>query len=762
MQTYYKHVFLAEPLVEEGYAGTLRRDEGRRVHLCTKCGWPFSNPYPSPKHRRSHKKHCGTIEGYTVLIGAEAVSDDDHHGDTDKEKSPSQKIEKKTSIGDSEIASQGGSVKESLDKDLFYTFSDGKSDEGTSEENSQDCIVMPIWKDSSYFDSPTKSVDNGEPKTADDAQKQVEDGLNDENAEQERFADNSSSKDVNAVGQQVNTASLDVNTGSLELNVVGPSTSTVRSNEEVNTEEEPEVDLRNIKNSYIVPTTPNTRIHKDHPIDNVIGEVQSTVQTRRMLKPTSEQGFLSDVYEKKTHDTLNTCLYACFLSQIKPTSIAKALSDSSWVEAMQEELLQFKLQQGHRQEEGIDYEEVFAPVARIEAIRLFLAYASFMGFLVYQMDVKSVFLYGTIEEEVYVTQLPGFKDPDHPDKVYKVVKALYGLHQAPRAWLQGQQKEDGIFISQENRQLEILKEIQRSLMYVCFNSVDLEKKPLVKDGDADDVDVHLYKIYDGFWMCKSNTMVANFYTEAEYLWLLQVTVDKYSVSKPLCWIYGVRIQIFQLIYSNSTFIDQPYSSSQPKKDKPSKKVQRQEAEVPQDEAEHEESVPTPSNDPQASGEDSMKLTDLMVLCTNLQTQVLDLQKAKQAQAKEIVALKKRIQRLERRKISRPTGLKRLKKVERQDDDLIFDTGVLDDVEMPVEAKVDGKDEQSTKTDDSTAGEAVTTAGDDSVVPTTNEEITLAQTLIQIKAASLKLLLLLLQLKQQLHTQDKCVVVQETT
>ncbi|GJW05314.1 putative ribonuclease H-like domain-containing protein [Tanacetum coccineum] len=76
----------------------------------------------------------------------------------------------------------------------------------------------------------------------------------------------------------------------------------------------------------------------------------------------------------------------------------------------------------------------FAPVARIEAIRLFLAYASFMGFLVYQMDVKSAFLYGTIKEEVYVTQPLGFKDLDNPDKVYKVVKALYGLHQAPRAW----------------------------------------------------------------------------------------------------------------------------------------------------------------------------------------------------------------------------------------------------------------------------------------------------------------------------------------
>ncbi|GKE75610.1 putative ribonuclease H-like domain-containing protein, partial [Tanacetum coccineum] len=279
------------------------------------------------------------------------------------------------------------------------------------------------------------NVDNGEPKTADDAQKQVEDGLNDENDEQERFVDDSNSKDVNDVGKQVNTASLDVNTGSLELNVVVPSVSTASSNEEDDTKEEPEVDLGNITNSYIVPTTPNTRIHKDHPIDNVIGEVQSIIE---------------------------------------PTSIAKALSDSSRVEAMQEELLQLKLQQvwilvdlphgkkairtkwvfknkkdergivirnkarlvaqGYRQEKCIDYEEVFALVARIEAIRLFLAYASFMGFLVYQMDVKSAFLYGTIEEEIYVTQPPGFQDPDYPDKVNKVVKALYGLHQAPRAW----------------------------------------------------------------------------------------------------------------------------------------------------------------------------------------------------------------------------------------------------------------------------------------------------------------------------------------
>ncbi|GJZ23198.1 putative ribonuclease H-like domain-containing protein [Tanacetum coccineum] len=177
---------------------------------------------------------------------------------------------------------------------------------------------------------------------------------------------------------------------------------------------------------------------------------------------------------RNNHKDFQHCLFACFLSQIEPKKISEALEDESWVDAMQEELLQFKIQkvwilidlpygknaigtkwvyrnkkdkrgvvvrnkvrlvaQGYRQEEGIDYDEVFALVARIEAIRIFLAFASYIEFIVYQMDVKSVFLYGTIDEEVYVSQPLGFVDPKFPKKVYKVVKALYGLHQAPRAW----------------------------------------------------------------------------------------------------------------------------------------------------------------------------------------------------------------------------------------------------------------------------------------------------------------------------------------
>ncbi|GJX48488.1 hypothetical protein Tco_0273678 [Tanacetum coccineum] len=183
---------------------------------------------------------------------------------------------------------------------------------GISEEISQDCIVMPIWKDASYFDSPTKDVENGEPKTADDAQKQVEDSLNNENVEQDKFEGDSSAKDVNAVGTTSYSVCPMLILLSLNLMLLVPSVNTASSNEQdspkdmftigvshrleathiefFSDEDEPEINLGNITNSYIVPTTPNTRIHKDHPIDNVIGDVKSSVQTRRMTKPTSEQG----------------------------------------------------------------------------------------------------------------------------------------------------------------------------------------------------------------------------------------------------------------------------------------------------------------------------------------------------------------------------------------------------------------------------------------------------------------------------------------
>nr|GEZ81387.1 putative ribonuclease H-like domain-containing protein [Tanacetum cinerariifolium] len=300
-----------------------------------------------------------------------------------------------------------------------------------------------------------------------------------------------------------------------------------------------------------------------------------------MTRVAKNQGGLSQI----NNDDFHTCMFACFLLQEEPKKVHQALKDPSWIEAIQEKLLQFKMQKvwilvdlphgkraiGHTQEEGIDYEEVFAPIVRIEAIRLFLAYASFM---VYQMDVKSTFLYGTIEKEVYVCQPLRFKDPNYPNKVYKVVKALYGLHQAPRACyetlanyllengfqrgkidqtlfikrqkvdillvqiyvddiifcstnkdlcnafeklmkdkfqmssmgeltfflgLQGKQKQDEIFISQDKYVAEILKKFGLTDRKSASTHLDT-KKPLLKDPDGEDVDVHTYRSMIGSLM----------------------------------------------------------------------------------------------------------------------------------------------------------------------------------------------------------------------------------------------------------------------
>ncbi|KAI3666972.1 hypothetical protein L6452_42013 [Arctium lappa] len=149
--------------------------------------------------------------------------------------------------------------------------------------------------------------------------------------------------------------------------------------------------------SYPPLLPPALKWTKDHPIDQIIGDQQTGLQTRRGIG--------------------NICLYVNFLSLIEPKKVDEALADPCY-----------------RQEEGIDYDETFAPVARLEAIRIFLAHAAYKNFRVFQMDVKSAFLNGELAEEVYVKQPPGFEDPFHPDYVYRFDKALYGLKQAPRSW----------------------------------------------------------------------------------------------------------------------------------------------------------------------------------------------------------------------------------------------------------------------------------------------------------------------------------------
>ncbi|GKC37446.1 putative ribonuclease H-like domain-containing protein [Tanacetum coccineum] len=205
--------------------------------------------------------------------------------------------------------------------------------------------MLPLWTaDPPYSQDPKSSHDDGSKPSSDDGKKVDEDPRKENKCKDQEKEDN-----VNNTNN-VNTA----DDGAV-------------------------VDINNLVITIQVSSNPTTRIHKDHPLDQVFRNKKD------------ERGIV-----------------------IKNKARLVA--------------------QGYTQEEEIDYDEVFAPVAKIEAIRLFLAYASFKDCVVYQMDVKNAFLYRKIKEEVYVCQPLGFEDPDFPDRVYKVEKALYGLHQAPRAW----------------------------------------------------------------------------------------------------------------------------------------------------------------------------------------------------------------------------------------------------------------------------------------------------------------------------------------
>nr|GEY84127.1 retrovirus-related Pol polyprotein from transposon TNT 1-94 [Tanacetum cinerariifolium] len=151
---------------------------------------------------------------------------------------------------------------------------------------------------------------------------------------------------------------------------------------------------------------------KDHPLEQVIENPSQSVRTRRQLESDDEM-----------------CMFALRVSRTEPENIKEAMADSAWIESMQEELHQFD-----QLDEGVDFEESFSPVAQLEAVRLLIAYVAHKSFTVYQVDVKTTFLYGPLKEKVYVNQPNGFVDPYHLDKVYRLKKALYGLKQAPRAW----------------------------------------------------------------------------------------------------------------------------------------------------------------------------------------------------------------------------------------------------------------------------------------------------------------------------------------
>ncbi|GJT62145.1 ribonuclease H-like domain-containing protein [Tanacetum coccineum] len=266
-----------------------------------------------------------------------------------------------------------------------------------SGTNSNDLV------DVSLFDSSSKNVSNDVPQPSSDARKKDDEGVN----KRSRIADQEKSKNST---QGVNTAG-------------------------------PKVDMSNITTTYLVPSTLNTRIHKDHSLDHVIGDVQSGVLTRRMTKTTNEQGFIRRAQK--------------VIPSIKRSKLDRSYARRASAVQVTTETRQDWLHMDTLKEDGIDYDEVFAPVARIEAIRLFLAYASFKDFIVYQMDVKSAFLI----------------------KLYMVYIKLLEL--GMRLYLP-------IYWTMDFRETA---------------STPMEtSKPLLKDAEAEDVDVHLYRSMIGSLM----------------------------------------------------------------------------------------------------------------------------------------------------------------------------------------------------------------------------------------------------------------------
>ncbi|KAI3703962.1 hypothetical protein L1987_74161 [Smallanthus sonchifolius] len=377
---------------------------------------------------------------------------------------------------------------------------------------------------------------------------------------------------------------------------------------------------------------PQLRIHKNHPTDNIIGPLNVGVRTQSAC------------------DALENSMFSCFISQVEPKNIKSALLENSWVEAMQEELQQFSklnvwnlvdlptnkvpigtrwvfrnkkdeggivvrnkarlVVQGFYQEEGIDFEEVFAPVARLEAIKMFLAYAAYMDFTVHQMDIKSTFLYGKVQEEVYVKQPPGFIDPNFPDRVYKLDKALYGLHQAARAWyetlskqllengftrgaidqtlfkrkdgndtilfemssmgemefflgLQVDQSELGILIYQEKYVKEILAKFKMADSHPVKTPVEV-RHCLSPDLDGESVDQHLYRYMIGSLMYLTASrpdimftvcLCARFQANPKLSHLSAVKrILRYSMYKPKLGIWYPKNDLFDLVaYSDSVY-----------------------------------------------------------------------------------------------------------------------------------------------------------------------------------------------------------------
>nr|GEY95889.1 copia protein [Tanacetum cinerariifolium] len=483
------------------------------------------------------------------------------------------------------------------------------------------------------------------------------------------------------------------------------------------------------------------------------------------------------------------------------------------------------LVQGYTHKEGIDYDELFAPVARIEAIRLFLAYASFMGFIVYQIDVKSAFLYGIIEEEVYVCQPLGFVDLHFPNKVYKAEKALYDLDQAPRAWYETlstyllenrfrrgiidktyfikKDKDDILMKAKMEEEEKIAKEKDEANIAVIEQwdkvqakidaNIELAQKLQTKEQEQL-TDAEKARLFMELLENRRKFVARKREIEKRSTPPTKAQQRNLMLSKAI-WMdldsakvktFNEDVQIRALIDGKKIIVTEAYIR---------RDLQLQDVEgttcLPNDTIFEElarigakttawnefsstmaSAIICLANNQKFnfSNEDRMQLTELMNLCINLQQQVLDLEKAKTAQAKEIVDLKKRVKKLERKKSQglQEDASKQRRMIDnidqdeeialvdetqgRMNEEEMFGVNNLDGDEVVMDATTGEEVEQSTKVAKkevstanpvTTASEVVTTTEDVEVTTAATtlqifkDELTMAQTLIEIKVAKPK-------------------------
>nr|GEW22061.1 hypothetical protein [Tanacetum cinerariifolium] len=511
---------------------------------------------------------------------------------------------------------------------------------------------------------------------------------------------------VNAVGTNTNNAlSFDPEMPKLE----DISTFTFSNEDE---DDGVEADMNNLDTTIQVNPTPTTRINKDHPNDQVIGDLHSTTQTWNMTKNLEERGFVTTIHQRTNHKDLQNCLFSCFLSQEEPKRIKK---DERGIVIRNKARL---VAQGYTQEERIDYDE---------------------------MDVKSAFLYGKIKEEVYVCQPLGFNDPDFPDKVFhrgKIDKTLfirrhkydillvqvyvddiifgstkkdlcnafekmmYKKFQMSSMGeltfflgLQVKQKLVRIFINQDKYVAEILKKY--GFLEVKNASTPMEtQKPLLKDEDGEEVDVHMYRLMIGSLMFLTSLRPDIIFAVCACT-RYQVNPKATDKVKTI----NEKAQLQAIVDGNNVLI--------------TKSTIRRDLQL--EDAEGVDYLPTAAIFELLTLIGYEKLLEKLTFYKN---RVLDLETTKTTQAMKIESLKRRVKKLEKRQKSRTHKLKRLYKVglstrvkSYTDEEILFNVADLRGEELFVSQEVN-------------VATATTTAA-------TIDDITLAQVLAESKSAKTK-------------------------